>query len=117
MAPKRKPMTFADVGAAQPRLCLEYSADAQRKSVVLHGGGAYIGRNKDLRLAFSEQLISQVHAQIELDVKKKQWKIKDMNSSHGTDVNGKAVNSKRATFLKDGDTLTLSGEIEIVIKV
>lgn len=120
-APKRKGASsridWTDIGAANPHLCLEYTKDAQRKSVVLHGGAAYLGRNAHLRLALCEQVVSQTHALVELDSKKRQWKIRDMNSSHGTEVNGKAVSSKRATFLKDGDKLVLSEAIDMSVKV
>lgn len=122
MAPKRKGATstrmdWADIGSAYPHLCLDYTTDAQHKSVVLRGGAAYIGRNTHLRLSFCEQVVSQTHALVEFDSKKRKWKIKDMGSSHGTEVNGKAVSSKRATFLKDGDNLILSEEVEMLVKV
>jgi pSer/pThr/pTyr-binding forkhead associated (FHA) protein len=121
MAPKRKGVAthidWEDIGSLHPHLCLEYTTDSQRKSVVLYGGAAFIGRGTHLRLAFSEGEVSQTHALVEFDIKKRQWKMKDMGSSHGTDVNGKAVSMKRATFLKDGDKVTLSEEIELNVKV
>jgi pSer/pThr/pTyr-binding forkhead associated (FHA) protein len=121
MSSKRKgaesQIDWADIGSTHPHLCLEYTTDSQRKSVVLHGGAAIIGRGTHLRLAFSEGTVSQSHAIVELDSKKRQWKIKDMGSSHGTEVNGKAVSTKRATFLNDGDKIILSDEIDVMLKV
>lgn len=121
MPPKRKgavsTATHWEDLAWHPHVCLEYTTDAQTRTVDLLGGAAYIGRNSHLRLAFCEPVVSQTHALVEFDGKKRQWKIRDMGSSHGTAVNGKAVSAKRATFLKDGDQIMLSEEIEMSVKV
>ena len=121
MPPKRKGATSTVTNwedlTCHPQLCLEYTTGAQCRTVDLLGGAAYIGRNSHLRLAFCEQVVSQTHALVEFDTKKRQWKIRDMGSSHGTEVNGKTVSTKRATFLKDGDKIVLSEEVEMVVKV
>lgn len=121
MPPKRKGavahLEWTDVETRHPDLCLEYVTNEDRRSVVLHGGAAYLGRNTHLRAPFVEQEVSQTHALVELDTKRRQWKVKDMDSSHGTAVNGKAVSSKRATYLKDGDKIVLSEQVEVLVNV
>lgn len=91
---------------------------ADQNEVVFAAGSTVLGRDTCLRLHFDELSgVSQFHARIEWDEKPRAWKIRDMNSSYGTKVNGRKVRSDQRTTLKDGSVVTLAGTVELRAKV
>jgi hypothetical protein len=105
------------LGQQPDELILSFSNAKKDMEVTLSHGAAYIGRYPHLRLCVDRTDVSHIHARIDLDTKTKKWKIKDLNSSNGTKVNGRKVRSDRATALKSGDTIELSGEVCMKVQV
>eukprot|EP00892_Ulva_mutabilis_P008936 jgi/Ulvmu1/6414/UM003_0043.1 len=61
--------------------------------------------------------VSQFHALIDWDERTRKWKIKDLDSTGGTKVNGRKVRSDRFTGLKTGDEIVLSDFVIVEVEV
>ena len=76
-------------------------ADARKKSFFLTKNLTYIGRSEMNDLVPKSKAISPMHSKIERIGGR--YKITDLNSSTGTFVNGKRIDTK---ILKDGDEIS-----------
>ena len=70
----------------------------------LEGGRVVLGRSKDCDLQVEDANVSRRHA--ELRREGPSWWIVDLESTNGTELNGKRVTKSK---LNDGDTITLGG--------
>lgn len=99
-------------------LILSYEYDSEQFQKSLYAASAYITRMPDqFHLGINLPEVSQFHAEIQWDPKTKKWKIKDLESTGGTKVNGRKVRCDRFTGLKSGDVILLSNVLKIKVKV
>lgn len=98
-------------------LKLSYRIGSETFERSLYSSSAYISREECFRLSMRTPEVSQFHAQIEWDDKTRKWKIKDLDSTGGTKVNGRKVRSDRCTGLKDGDVISISGVVTVKVEV
>jgi hypothetical protein len=85
-----------------------YSLTLNGRQYALEGGKAVLGRSKDSDIQVEDANVSRRHA--ELRREGSTWWVVDLDSTNGTELNGKAVRRAR---LSDGDTITL-GDAELV---
>lgn len=52
--------------------------------------------------------MSRNHAKLFYDAKDKEWFVEDLNSSHGTRINGQRISTDKIWPLKDGDTIAFA---------
>ncbi len=84
--------------------------DREGQSIALEGKTITIGRNDTCELVIHDTLVSSVHAKLEW--KNGQWRLTDLDSSNGTQVNGVLI---RSVPLKENDVIAL-GEEELVYR-
>ncbi|MHC4131205.1 MAG: FHA domain-containing protein [Planctomycetota bacterium] len=85
--------------------------NGEHKSFELAGGVNILGRRRDCDLRIPLKSISRRHCQINLD--NGTIKVRDLNSTNGTLVNGEAVNE---SVIKAGDKIKL-GPLSFVLQV
>ena len=71
---------------------------------ALEGARVVLGRSKDCDLQVEDANVSRRHA--ELRREGPDWWVVDLDSTNGTELNGKRVSKSK---LNDGDTITLGG--------
>jgi Protein of unknown function (DUF3662)/FHA domain len=102
--PKAQPPTEA-VSAEELGLEREqYTLTMNGRTRVLENGRAVLGRSKECDLQVPDANVSRRHA--ELRQEGSSWWLVDLDSTNGTELNGKRVQRSR---LSDGDTITVGG--------
>jgi hypothetical protein len=104
--------------AEQPHLLvLTCEQNDMRQSVSAQGGSLIVGRYSKLRLHASDSDVSQFHARFEWDQKARKWKVRDLNSSNGSKLNGKKMRADQRMALKTGDTVVLANSMTLGVEV
>ena len=85
------------------------------REMPLTGEPISFGRQLGNTLTLSDDLVSRFHAVIERDGDGTP-QVRDLGSRNGTKVNGEPIAAKTATFLRDGDTVTV-GRTEVAVLV
>lgn len=120
MPPKK---AVADLGGWEAllnlpdELTLSYECNSETFERTLYSASAYISREDCFRLAMDMPEVSQFHAIITWDDKTRKWKIKDLKSTGGTEVDGRKVRADRFTGLKDGQVIRISKVVDVKVKV
>lgn len=78
------------------------TSDKGSREIILDSIETNIGRQKSNEVVLNDKSVSRVHAQ--LINKKYYYKIRDLNSTNGSYVNGELIAEQR---LKDGDKIRL----------
>jgi hypothetical protein len=70
-----------------------------------------IGRGSNNDIVLFHPFVSSRHVRIEEDVDTGEYRLMDLGSSYGTELNGKAVESQKPYPVSDGSTLLLGGAV------
>src|SRR6185436_13933058 len=84
-----------------------FSLKMNGRSYAIEGAKAVLGRSKDCDVQVEDANVSRRHA--ELRREGTTWWLVDLDSTNGTELNGKRVQKAR---LSEGDTITLGARRE-----
>lgn len=85
------------------------------KEIVLHNGDI-LGRHcKGKEILSSYKTVSRRHA---IFIKQEdKWFIRDLETPNYTFLNGKRISPDKAHLLKDGDMISLAGDIDFIVQI
>ena len=112
-------MTQAQEGAAPPLLKLVVTQGPQEGRTLdsRKGVSLQLGRTAKSALQIKDPAISTKHAEVEWSQEAGCWRLRDVGSSNGTSLNGRALPEGEWAPLKDGDELRLGTETVARVEV
>lgn len=96
-------------------LCMERGPGEGKSFLATHLKRITIGRTRTNSYPIKDPTVSQKHAVIEWRVDC--WKIVDVGSSNGTDVNGKVLVENEPVRLQNGDLLRFGEAIKVRVQI